>query len=72
MTATRVELRNTIDFLPNSILAPSGQAFLDFLLQEGQVLFGLLTALEDDEPETEEARAVLDEMLEGIGGVSSK
>ncbi len=63
---TREELHNMIDFLPDSILEASGQAFLDFLKKEDPVLFALLTAPEDDEPETEEERAAVDEVLEDI------
>ena len=51
---TREELHYMIDFLPDSILAASGQAFLDFLKKEDPVLYALVTALEDDEPEAEE------------------
>ena len=63
---TREELHNMIDFLPDSILEASGQAFLDFLKKEDPVLFALLTAPEDDEPETEEERTAVDEVLEDI------
>ena len=54
---TREDLHNMIDFLPDSILAAGGQAFLDFLKKEDQVLYALIVAPEDDEPETEEERA---------------
>ena len=63
---TREELHNMIDFLPDSILEASGQAFLDFLKKEDPVLFALITAPEDDEPESEEERAAVDEVLEDI------
>ena len=63
---TREELHYMIDFLPDSILAASGQAFLDFLKKEDPVLFALLTAPEDDEPETEEERAAVEEAYESI------
>ena len=63
---TREELHYMIDFLPDSILAASGQAFLDFLKKEDPVLYALVTALEDDEPEAEEWRAAIDVVLEDI------
>ena len=56
---TREELHNIIDFLPDSMLEASGQAILDFLKKEDPVLLALLTAREDDEPETEEERAAV-------------
>ena len=63
---TREELHNYIDLLPDGIVAASGQAFLDFLKKEDPVLYSLLTAPEDDEPETEEERAAKDEALEDM------
>ncbi|MYC28602.1 MAG: hypothetical protein F4X65_00720 [Chloroflexi bacterium] len=63
---TREELHNIIDFLPDSVLAAGGQVFLDFLKKEDPVLFALLTAPQDDEPETEEERAAVEEAYESI------
>lgn len=63
---TREELHNFIDLLPDGIVAASGQVFLDFLKNEDPVLHALITAPEDDEPETEEEREAMDEILEDI------
>ena len=63
---TREELHNMIDFLPDSMLEASGRAFLDFLKKQDPVLYALITAPEDDEPETEEERAAVEEAYEDI------
>ncbi len=63
---TREEFHNMIDCLPDAMLAASGQAFLDFLKQTDPVLHSLITAPEDDEPETEEERAAVAEAYEDI------
>ena len=54
---TREELHNMIDCLPESVLEASRQVILDFLYKEDPVLYPLITAPEDDEPETGEERA---------------
>lgn len=63
---TREELHQIVDWLPDDILEASGQAFLDFLKKENPVLYALITALEDDEPETEEERAAVGEAYADI------
>ena len=63
---TREELHNMIDFLPDSMLEASGRAFLDFLKKEDPVLYALITAPEDDEPEMEEERTAVAEAYESI------
>ena len=63
---TREELHRVVDWLPDDMLAAGGQAFLDFLKQTDPVLYALITAPEDDEPETEEERAAVDEILDDI------
>lgn len=63
---TREELHQIVDWLPDDILEASGQAFLDFLKKENPVLYALITALEDDEPETEEERAAVGEVYREI------
>ena len=63
---TREELHEMIEFLPDSMLEASGRAFLDFLKKEDPVLYALITAPEDDEPETEEERAAMEEVYADI------
>ena len=63
---TREELHRIVDWLPDDMLAAGGQAFLDFLKQTDPVLYALITAPEDDEPETEEERAAVAEAYEDI------
>ena len=63
---TREELHEMIEFLPDSMLEASGRAFLDFLKKENPVLYALITAPEDDEPETEEERAAVAEAYADI------
>ena len=63
---TREELHEMIEFLPDSMLEASGRAFLDFLKKEAPVLYALITAPEDDEPETEEERAAVAEAYADI------
>ena len=63
---TREELHQIVDWLPDAMLAAGGQAGLDFLKQTDPVLYALVTAPEDDEPETEEERAAVAEAYEDI------
>ena len=63
---TRDDLHYMIDCLPESVLEASKQAFLEFLKNEDPVLYSLVTAPEDDEPETEEERVAVDEFLDDI------
>ena len=63
---TREELHQIVDWLPDAMLAAGGQAVLDFLKQTDPVLYALVTAPEDDEPETEEERAAVAEAYESI------
>ena len=63
---TREELHEMIEFLPDSMLEASGRAFLDFLKKEDPVLYALITAPQDDEPETEEERAAVAEAYADI------
>jgi hypothetical protein len=63
---TREELHQIVDWLPEGMLAAGGQAFLDFLKQTDPVLYALITAPEDDEPETEEERAAVEEVYREI------
>ena len=64
--ATREELHHMIDCLPESVLEASRHAFLEFLKKGDPVLYSLMTAPEDDEPETEEERVAVEEILDDI------
>ena len=63
---TRKELHQIVDLLPDNILEASRQAFLGFLKKTDPVLYSLVTAPEDDEPETEEERAAMEEVYREI------
>ena len=63
---TREQLHHMIDCLPESVLEASRQAFLDFIHKEDPVLYSLITAPEDDEPETEEERAAVEEVYRDL------
>ena len=63
---TREELHQIVDWLPDNMLEAGGQAFLDFLKKTDPVLHALITAPEDDEPETEEERAAVEEAYREI------
>lgn len=58
---TRQQSHHVIDCLPESVLGTSSQAFLDFLEKGNPILDAVITAPEDDEPETEEERAAISE-----------
>ncbi len=61
---TKEYLRRLVDELPDSQLEVALR-FLEYLRDTGDpVLHALLTAPEDDEPETEEERAALEDALE--------
>ena len=63
---TREELHQIVDWLPDDKLEAGRQAFLEFLKKTDPMLYTLITAPEDDEPETEEERAAVEEAYAAI------
>jgi hypothetical protein len=62
MTVSREELHRLVDQLPEAAL----NALEEWLAGYDPVLWALLTAPEDDEPETEEERAAVAEAYEDL------
>ena len=60
-------LRRLVDELPESEV-PAAERYLEYLRLVGRdpVLHAFLTAPEDDEPETDEERAAIDEAREDV------
>ena len=63
---TREELHQIVDWLPDDKLEAGRQAFLEFLKNTDPMLYTLITAPDDDEPETEEERAAVEEAYAAI------
>ena len=63
---TKEELHELVDWLPEGIWEKAHKTLLRELKNADPVAYSLFTAPVDDEEETEEERAAIDEMLEDI------
>ena len=64
---TLKELHDLIDWLPECARAEARQILLQRLKKHDPVRYALFTAPDDDEPETEEERAAMEEAYAEIG-----
>ena len=64
--ATKEELHELVDWLPEGLWEKAHKSLLSELKKADPVAYALYTAPEDDEEETEEERAALEEVYRDI------